>query len=90
MTARRGRVVRSGSGESTFVVDAGTAGAVAEAPMTLLPCTNLSTIESLAERLGESATFTISGQVTVYQGRNFLLPTTCTVNRPTDQVIPNQ
>lgn len=90
MTARRGRVLRAGSGESTFIVDSGTAGEVAEPPMAMLPCTNLSVIESLAERMGESATFTISGPVTVYHGRNYLLPTTFTVNRATDQVIPNQ
>jgi len=90
MTGRRGRVMRMGGGEAVFVVDSGTASEVAEPPMTLLPCTNLSMIEALAERMGESATFTISGQVTVYQGRNYLLATTCTVNRKSDQVIPNQ
>jgi hypothetical protein len=58
--------------------------------MMLLPCTNLSAIESIAERMGEAATFTISGQVIVYKGRNYLLPTTYTVNRVTDQVLPTQ
>lgn len=90
MTARRGRIVRAANGEPTFVVDSGTAGEVPEPPMMLLPCTNLTAIESLTERLGESVTFTVSGQVTVYRGRNYLLPTTYTVNRTTDQVIPNQ
>ncbi len=90
MTGRRGRVMRMGGGEAVFVVDTGTVSEVAEPPMTLLPCTNLSMIEALAERMGESATFTISGQVTVYQGRNYLLATTFTVNRKSDQVIPNQ
>ncbi len=90
MTARRGRIMRTGAGDCTFVVDAGTAGEVAEPPMLLLPCTNLSAIESIAERMGESATFTISGQVIVYKGRNYLLPTTYTVNRVTDQVLPTQ
>lgn len=90
MTARRGRIMRTGAGDCTFVVDAGTAGEVAEPPMMLLPCTNLSAIESIAERMGEAATFTISGQVIVYKGRNYLLPTTYTVNRVTDQVLPTQ
>lgn len=90
MTARRGRIVRASGGEPTFVFDSGAAGDVPEPPMTLLPCANLAAIESISERLGESATFTVSGQVTVYKGRNYLLPTTYTVNRSTDQVIPNQ
>jgi hypothetical protein len=90
MTTRRGRVVRAAAGEPTFVVDSGSSGEVAEAPMILLPCTNLTAIEALAERLGEAATFTMSGQVTVYRGRNYLLPTTYTVNRVSDHVIPNQ
>jgi len=91
LTARRGRILRSARGEPVFVVDSGPGGSGAqEPPMTLLPCTNLTSIEALAERLGESATFTISGQVTVYRAQNFLLPTTFTLNRVTDQVIPNQ
>ncbi len=90
LTPRRGRVVRSAAGEPVFVVDSGAAGVVPEPPMVLLPCTNLAGIESLAERLGENATFTISGQVLVYKDRNYLLPTMYTVNRAGDQVLPTQ
>lgn len=90
LTPRRGRVVRSAAGEPVFVVDSGATGVVPEPPMVLLPCTNLAGIESLAERLGENATFTISGQVQVYKDRNYLLPTMYTVNRTGDQVLPTQ
>lgn len=91
LTPRRGRFVRSSSGEPLFIMDSGAAdGGVAEPPMVLLPCANLAGIESIAERIGESATFTMSGQVHVYKDRNYLLPTMYTVNRAQDQVIPNQ
>lgn len=91
LTPRRGRFVRSASGEPMFIMDSGAAdGGVAEPPMVLLPCANLGAIESIAERIGESATFTMSGQVHVYKDRNYLLPTMYTVNRVQDQVIPNQ
>ena len=90
LTPRRGRVVRSAAGEPVFIMDSGTAGVVPEPPMVLLPCANLAGIESIAERLGENATFTISGQVLVYKDRNYLLPAMYTVNRAGDQVIPNQ
>ncbi|MBX3407473.1 MAG: hypothetical protein KF869_12000 [Phycisphaeraceae bacterium] len=90
LTPRRGRVVRSAAGEPVFIMDSGSSGVVPEPPMVLLPCANLAGIESIAERLGENATFTISGQVLVYKDRNYLLPAMYTVNRAGDQVIPNQ
>ncbi|MBL8763428.1 MAG: hypothetical protein JNM07_04075 [Phycisphaerae bacterium] len=83
LVSRRGRVVRSSGGEWTFVFDAGADGRT-DAPMSIVPCQNLMGIERLAERMGEEATFTISGQVLVYHDRNYLLPTMYALNRRAD------
>lgn len=83
IASRAGRMARGAAGEwlLTFENDAkGTA----IAPMVLMPCLNLMAMEKLAERGGESISFTVSGQVFVYKGRNYLLPTLYTVNKPTD------
>jgi hypothetical protein len=38
-------------------------------------------MEKILDRAGESVTFTLSGQVFVYKGRNYILPTLYQVNR---------
>lgn len=80
ITSRRGRVIRAGSGEWMFHFDQASA-APAEPPMILMPSMNLMAIEKLAERGGESLTFRVSGQVFVYHGKNYLLPSMYQVNR---------
>lgn len=80
IASRRGRMTRSSDGQWTIVFDADRSGK-AEPPMTLMPCLNLQAMEKLAERGGETLSFTISGQVFVYKGRNHLLPTLYVVNR---------
>lgn len=80
IASRRGRMTRSSDGQWTMVFDADRSGK-AEPPMTLMPCLNLQAMEKLAERGGESLSFTVSGQVFVYKGRNHLLPTLYVVNR---------
>lgn len=44
-------------------------------PMVVLPCMNLAAMEQIAESRSEQVTFVVSGQVFVYQDRNYLLPT---------------
>jgi hypothetical protein len=80
ITARRGRMTRSVTGEMLFTFD-GDARGRSEPAMVLMPCMNLQGMERIVERAGESITFTLSGQVFVYRGRNYLLPTLYQVNR---------
>lgn len=76
---RKGRVIRASTGEWVFHFDQNAA-APGEPAMVLMPSLNLAAMEKLAERGGESLTFQVSGQVFVYQGRNYLLPTMYQVN----------
>ncbi len=89
INARRGRLTRSVTGELLFTMDADGRGR-ADAAMVLLPCQNLQGMERVVERAGESVTFTVSGQVFVYKGRNFLMPTLFQVNRRPGEVTPAQ
>ena len=88
LASRRGRVIKAPSGEWQYHFDTGPDNRL-DAPMVLMPCLNLQAIEKLAERGGEALSFSMSGQVFVYKGRNFLLPTLYTVNRRGD-VTPAQ
>lgn len=83
ITMRRGRIIKALGDDWQFHFDNGPDNR-ADAPMTLMPCLNLQAIEMLAERGGESLSFTLSGQVFVYKGRNYLLPSLYTVNRRGD------
>ncbi len=88
LASRRGRVIKTPTGEWQYHFDTGPDNRT-DLPMVLMPCLNLQAIEKLAERGGEALSFTISGQVFVYKGRNHLLPTLYTVNRRGD-VTPAQ
>jgi len=83
ITMRRGRIIKAPGDQWQFHFDNGPDNR-ADAPMTLMPCLNLQAIEMLADRGGESLSFTLSGQVFVYKGRNYLLPSLYTVNRRGD------
>lgn len=83
LASRRGRLIRTSDGNWTFAFDADRSGK-ADPSMTLMPCLNLQAMERLVERGGESLSFTVSGQVFVYRGRNYLLPTLYVVNRRAD------
>jgi hypothetical protein len=89
VSSRRGRVSRSITNEFIFAFDADAQGR-AEPPMVIMPCQNLMAMERVVERAGESVTFTISGQVFVYKGRNYLLPTLYQVNRRTSELNTGQ
>lgn len=89
LASRRGRLTRASDGLAMFAMDSGQSGR-AESPMVLLPCQNLTRMESIAAGQGERVTYTVSGDVFVYRGRNYLLPRLYVVNRPTDLVISGQ
>lgn len=80
MTQRRGRMTRSTTNEWVFTFDADTKGK-SEPAMVLMPCMNLQNMEKAIERTGEGTSFTLSGTVYVYKGRNYILPTMFVVNR---------
>lgn len=88
LTSRRGRMVRQPNGDWALMFDADAAGK-SEPALLLLPCLNLQTMERTAERGGEAATMSVSGIVTTYKSRNYLLPTMFIINRPAD-IVPGQ
>jgi len=72
--SRRGRLVRADGGQPMFAFDADSDKA-AEAPMILLPCRLLQNMEELTADHGDRTVFILSGQVFVYRGANYILPT---------------
>ncbi len=72
---RRGRLVASGDATHKMFVFDGDSAAAPEPPMFLLPCRLLENMESLAKDHGDRMVFQLSGQVFVYRGANYLLPT---------------
>jgi hypothetical protein len=71
---RRGRLIRSEGAQPMFSFDADGPKA-AEAPMYLLPCRLLQNMEELVREQGDQTVFILTGQVFVYRGANYLLPT---------------
>lgn len=66
-------MARSGNGWTlAFDTDPQSPG---DAPLHLLPCINLMSMEDLATRAGDSVSMAVSGQVYTFQGRSYLLPT---------------
>lgn len=86
---RRGRMVRGANGEWMYTFDADAKGQ-ADPTMVLMPCQKLEAMEKLAERYGESITFTLTGQVFAYKNRNYLLPGPFRVNRANEDIKTNQ
>lgn len=75
LIARSGRLIRSADGlHALFVLDADTAGAP-EPPMILHNCRLLETMEDTVLKQGDDIAFVVTGQVYVYRGANYLLPT---------------
>lgn len=72
--ARTGRMIRSADGsQALFVLDADGPGAP-EPPMILQACKLLETMEKTVHQQGENVPFVITGQVFMYRGANYLLP----------------
>ena len=84
---RRGSISRTPGGAWSFVLDADAEG-LEDPPLTLLPCLLLHKIEEHTRRSGGNAPALISGRVYVYQGRNYLLPTTFRIPRERTKLNP--
>lgn len=75
LAQRRGTLHRLDSGVWVFVFDADAAGR-AEPPMVVAPSIGLMQMRRLVEsRADAGLRFKVSGRVTLYRGRNFLVPT---------------
>lgn len=85
--SRRGQLTRDPSGGWRFVFDADATGLV-DPPVRLLPCLLLEELENFARHNGSGAAILISGQVYLYGGRNFLLPTVFRVPRERTNITP--
>lgn len=77
--SRKGRLVRSADGLHTlFVFDADSKD-TEEPPMAVVPCQMLQSMEDLLGQRGEQIRFIVSGQILVYRGVNYVLPTMMTL-----------
>ena len=76
VVSRRGRVVESGGRGMgwMFVFDSDNGGG-SDTPMLLMPCRLLEDLEEVATTRGDTAAMLVSGEVYVYRGENYLLPT---------------
>jgi hypothetical protein len=77
--SRQGRLVRSDDGLHTLFVFDADAEKSPETPMALVPCQMLQSMEDLVGQRGEQIRFIVSGQILVYRGVNYLLPTMMTL-----------
>ncbi len=73
---RRARMIRAAGGVTPWVLsfEADKDG-LADPPMFIMPCRMLEDMEKVVADRGDRATFIVSGQVFVYRGANYLLPT---------------
>lgn len=75
VVSRKGRLVRaSQGGYSVFLFESDNAVAP-EPPMILQPCRLLEDMENYVDKHGDQVVFLLSGQVHVYRGINYVLPT---------------
>lgn len=85
---RRARLVRLTGGLLAAAFDGDTQ-SPGPAPMPLLRCRMTQKLDEAARSRGEDLTITVSGRVTVYGGRNYLLPTLIQV-ATTGDIKPQQ
>ena len=78
--SRKGRVVATPDGGRTLFHFEADAESSPEAPMVLLQCRLLQNMEDIVHQRGDQAVFIITGQVFVYRGANYLLPTMFTLS----------
>jgi hypothetical protein len=83
LTAARGRLVRLGGGELAFAAD-NDQNSRTRGPMVLLPCKSLTRLEELAMARGDALAIELSGRVTSYKGRSFVLPTSFLIPSPSE------
>ena len=73
---RRARMVRpAGDSAAWLLVFDADASGLGDPPMYMMPCKLLEDAEAIAQQRGGEAVFTASGQVFVYRGANYFLPT---------------
>jgi hypothetical protein len=84
---RRGKVTRDRAGGWLLVFDADAAG-LADPPMKLLPCMLLESIEDYARRVGNNSPVIVTGQIYLYNGQNYLLPTVYRIPRESTRLTP--
>lgn len=83
LTGMRGRVVRLAGGELAFAAD-NDQNSRSRGPLVLLPCRTLTRLEELAQARGDDQAIELSGRVTSYQGRQFVLPTSYLIPAPSE------
>lgn len=84
--ARRGRIIRSPDAQFFMFVFEADAPDSQEPPMMILPCSLLESIESIIQQRGDEVVFILSGQITLYRGANYILPTMMKVAVDTNNV----
>lgn len=75
IVSRRGRLVRTPDGAHLVFAFEADGPKSPEAPMILLECQYLETMENIVQQYGDTTVFIVSGQVHTYRGHNYLLPT---------------
>ncbi len=86
IASRQGRIVRHDAW-LVFTPDSGTGAEgklESDPPVVLLACKQLERLEWLAKQQGDSARYRVSGKITTYRGRNYLLPLMVQVMPPSD------
>lgn len=76
---RRGRLIRSPDGAHVLFRFEADSAESQEPPMVLQACRNLEAMEDHVSERGDAVVFVVSGQVHVYRGANYLLPTMWTL-----------
>jgi len=72
---RRGRLVQAPNGRHALFVFEADSQKSPETPMVFAPCLMLQNMEDIVRERGGKVIFILSGQVLVYRGINYLLPT---------------
>jgi len=82
------RLVRSDSNGAWTVVFESDRDGLQDAPLVVLPCRMLESLQSRARQLGDAFRLSISGQVYTYQGQGYLLPTMMEIPYERDNLSP--
>lgn len=75
LVSRRGRLARSADGAHVLFTFEADGPDTPEAPMILLPCRKLQDMEDYVEKHGDQTVFSVSGEIHIYRGANYLMPT---------------